>query len=91
MMNKKKLTPEELPEFQQSIDNMPEESKLKVDNRLLQIENDRLREALDRIANPIKWMQLDLKEGEQINGQYAIQLSNDAAYLKGIANKTLNP
>lgn len=44
-----------------------------------------LREALEKIANPINFMQAELKEGETINGQMAIQLSNDAAYLKSIA------
>lgn len=46
-------------------------------------------EALHRIKSPISFMQKELKEGEQLNGQYAIQLASDAKYLQSIAEKTL--
>jgi len=49
-----------------------------------------LREALERIANPIKWMQDNLQEGETINGVYANLLANDGNYLSGIASQALN-
>lgn len=46
-------------------------------------------EALDRIANPLKWMQKDLKEGYALNGQMAVELSNNPAHLKNIAEIAL--
>lgn len=55
----------------------------------LEIKNDVLVKALERITEPIKHMLSDLKEGEQLNGQYTIQLSNDPEYLKSIARKAL--
>ncbi|RPH39665.1 MAG: hypothetical protein EHM86_07180 [Desulfobulbaceae bacterium] len=47
-------------------------------------------EALERIAFPIKAIQKHLKEGEQLNGQMAYQLSNDPQFLKDIAKEALN-
>lgn len=61
--------------------------------KTLQKENARLREALDRIARPIWWMQEDQKRKtgsiNGINGVMAIALSESAEYLKGIAKKAL--
>lgn len=62
------------------------------ENAELKNENERLREALKRIHNPISVMRKDAEEtGGQLNGWIAIQLSNDANYLKSIAYSALNP
>jgi hypothetical protein len=45
------------------------------------------RDALERIAFPIKAIQKHLKEGERINGQMVYQLSNDPQFLKDIAKE----
>jgi uncharacterized protein YicC (UPF0701 family) len=50
----------------------------------------RAKEALEEIVNPIKFMRDRLKEGEQLNGMFAVQLSNDASHLKEIAQIALN-
>lgn len=55
----------------------------------LQGNADVLVKALERISHPIMHLRTDLKEGEQLNGQYAMQLSNDPEYLKGIAREAL--
>ena len=47
------------------------------------------KEALIKIANPLKWMQDHLKEGETINGMMAIRLCGDANYLSNIAKEVL--
>lgn len=51
------------------------------------------REALDRIARPVWWMQEDQKRKtgsiNGINGGMALALSEDAEYLKGIAKSAL--
>jgi hypothetical protein len=58
----------------------------------LKEENAKLREALDRIARPIWWMQQDAKrDGCQINGAMAVVLADSGNYLRGIAEKALNP
>lgn len=49
-----------------------------------------LREALEEIINPIKFIRLRLKDGEVLNGTYAVLLSKDAHYLQSIAIKTLS-
>lgn len=41
--------------------------------------------ALQRIANPVKYFRDELKEGERLNGHYAIAISNDADWLKSQA------
>lgn len=51
----------------------------------LKAENERLRGALSEIVSPISYMQNRLKEGEQLNGIYAVKLADDANYLRGIA------
>lgn len=50
---------------------------------------ERYREVLEKIANPIAAFRKELKEGEQLNGEYAIRLSNDANYLKKLASDAL--
>jgi len=52
-------------------------------------QRDELREALERIANPIAYMERNLKEDERLNGMMAIQISNNAEYLKGIADAAI--
>ena len=57
-------------------------------------ERDEAREALDRIARPVWWMQEDQKRKtgsiNGICGGMALALSEDAEYLKGIAKSALN-
>lgn len=56
-----------------------------------QREVDELREALNKIAYPVKYLQAEAeKEGNQLNGIYAAQLSNDANWLKEIARQILS-
>lgn len=51
---------------------------------------EKLREALDRIARPIYWMQKEAEEnGSKINGRMALEISNDPEYLKSIARTAL--
>ena len=56
-------------------------------------ERDEAREALDRIARPVWWMQEDQKRKtgsiNGISGGMALALSEDAEYLKGIAKSAL--
>jgi len=61
--------------------------KAKYDEAVRQ--RDELREALERIANPIAYMERNLKEDERLNGMMAIQISNNAEYLKGIADAAI--
>lgn len=60
----------------------------------LQQENARLREALDRIARPVWWMQEDQKRKtgsiNGVSGGMAVALSESAEYLKGIAKEALS-
>jgi hypothetical protein len=72
------LTPDEM-----AIDSMNSELTQ------LKAENERLKAALEQISNPIKFMQNNLKEGEKLDGFYAIQLSQSASYLKDIAKEAL--
>jgi hypothetical protein len=68
---------------QQLIDKNGELQSVKEDNQ-------RLREALDKIRNPIKHFQATAEaQGAQFNGQMANQLSNSASYLKEIAEQAL--
>lgn len=53
-------------------------------------QRDELQAALDEIANPIRYMKSRLKDGEQIDGAHAALLSNNANYLKDIAEKSLS-
>ena len=60
----------------------------------LDIENERLREALDRICRPIWWMQEDQKRKtgsiNGIRGSLAIARSESSEYLRGIARDALS-
>lgn len=47
-------------------------------------------DALKQIANPIGHLKANLKEGEVLNGQQAILLSENPNYLKGIAEQALD-
>lgn len=60
------------------------------ENAKLKAENDRLRGALSEIVSPISYMQNRLKEGEQLNGIYAVKLADDANYLRGIAANAID-
>lgn len=51
---------------------------------------EKLKVALDKIANPIKFMQDNLKEGESLNGLMALQLANSPIWLKQIAEDALS-
>lgn len=57
----------------------------------LQEENARSREALDRIARPIRWMQEDQKRRtgsiNGIDGRMAVSLSESSDYLRGLQRK----
>lgn len=57
----------------------------------LRSENERLKAALEEIVDPIKAMKEKLKDGEKLNGLYAVDLSNNANYLKRIAENALSP
>jgi hypothetical protein len=58
-----------------------------------QIEINKLREALERIAEPVWWIQEDQKQAtgsiNGIDGAAALALANDPTYLKDIARKAL--
>lgn len=62
--------------------------KEKYDELLKQ--RDELKEALKRIADPIEYMRQNLKEGESLNGQMAIRISENASYLQDIAKTAIN-
>lgn len=62
----------------------------------LQAECERLRkdvtalvDALEEISDPIRFMKERLGEGERLNGMVAVQLAEDASYLRGIARAAL--
>lgn len=42
-------------------------------------------EALEEIIHPVRFMQERLEEGERLNGMAAVQLAEDASYLREIA------
>lgn len=54
-----------------------------------QPEVQRLRDALEEIADPIKFMRARLEDGEQLNGVYAIQMAESGNYLREIAKRAL--
>ena len=60
-------------------------SKLYTEAELVQ----RLVDALEEIIHPVRFMQERLEEGERLNGMVAVQLAEDAEYLRGIAIATL--
>ncbi len=47
------------------------------------------KQGLERIANPINAMQNDLKDGQSLDGAAAVYISNDATWLKSVAQQTL--
>jgi hypothetical protein len=56
----------------------------------LKTEVSRLREALDRIARPIWWMQEDAHRlGQRMEGGGAIALANTPSFLSKIASEAL--
>ena len=55
----------------------------------LRAEVQRLRDALEEIADPIKFMRARLEDGEQLNGVYAIQMAESGNYLREIAKRAL--
>jgi hypothetical protein len=58
----------------------------------LEAENDRLRAALRKIANPIGYFQEYAKqEGRQIDGHMVIQISKDPGWLSSEAAQALSP
>ena len=57
-------------------------------SELLQ-QRDELKEALDRIADPIAYMERNLKEGERLDGMMAIHIANNPEYLKKIAEAAI--
>lgn len=46
-------------------------------------------EALEEISDPIRFMKERLEEGERLNGMAAVELANDALYLRDIATAAL--
>lgn len=54
-----------------------------------QEEAQRLRDALEEIADPIKFMRARLEDGEQLNGVYAIQMAESGNYLREIAKRAI--
>lgn len=57
----------------------------------LEAENRRLREALQHIADPIKYLQQKADaEGTVVNGTQAVAMSKDPEYLKQIARAALS-
>ena len=57
-------------------------------SELLQ-QRDELKEALDRIADPIAYMERNLKEGERLDGMMAMHIANNPEYLKKIAEAAI--
>lgn len=55
-----------------------------------QRQRDELQSALQEIKDPVKFMKGRLKDGEELDVFYAIELSRDYSYLKGIADKALS-
>ena len=75
---------EELYELKEAVS----KPRLEVQDRLRQAEAEveRLRMALDKIANTLKYMQMETRaKGAELNGVYAIMLSKDPNYLQKIA------
>lgn len=64
-------------------------AQVEVTKKIIQ-ERDQYREALNRIARPIWWMQEDAKrDGCKINGAMAANLADSGNYLRAIAEKAL--
>lgn len=53
-------------------------------------ENKRLRAALDKVANPITYLQKEAQaQGDVLNGGMAVALANDPHWLRSIASEAL--
>lgn len=59
------------------------------DYEALHTEYVRLLDALEEIISPIPYMEKRLEEGERLNGTVAVQLAEDAEYLRDIAYKAV--
>lgn len=64
-----------------------EDCKLKTSN--LEAEVERLREALESIANPIGYMVKTMPEGHKLDGMMAVMMSQNHAYLQNLAKDAL--
>lgn len=63
---------------------------LRDDSETLRAENERYREALDKIADPVKYLQLQAEQaGGALDGRVATELSRDPWFLREIAEKAL--
>ena len=57
----------------------------------LESESAAMREALEKIAHPIPWLQKDAEnKGYVLNGSAAVYLAKDANWLKDTAKQALN-
>jgi regulator of replication initiation timing len=81
----------ELGEAQEEIEGYKQYNQaIKCANEELRADNERLREALERIAFPMRWFQKEAeKNGAKFNGAVALAFSDDANYLKTIAQNAL--
>lgn len=62
------------------------------ENIALRAENEALKYALRTIAHPIKFLQENAdKVGGVLNGSVAMQISNDAGWLRNVALAALEP
>lgn len=52
-------------------------------------QRDELLEAMNRIVDPIKYMMLDLRKDESLDGQTALSLSRNVEYLRNIAKAAI--
>lgn len=58
-------------------------------NRLKE-QNEKLKEALEKISNPVLYLQQQaVKNGASLDGMMAISLSKDCEWLKGIASEAI--
>lgn len=57
--------------------------------RYLAEQDQTFRKALEDVVDPIGKMRRELQDGEQLNGVYAIQMSDNAEYIKSIARDAL--
>ena len=57
--------------------------------KALREENKRLKQALENIVCPIRYMESKLEDGDTLNGYWAAKLSEDHFYLKKIAKQAL--
>lgn len=60
------------------------------DFKALLAEHRRLMEALNEIVDPIAYMRARLKQGERLDGVYAMHLSHSASHLQSIAAEAIH-